>query len=341
MEAYPHLETTLSMITVDEQRHPGSMMMDFRNKALDHERRLITYVAENFQIKYDLPSFTHLSQIVQADAMHFAYQTWRRDWGQPKGRKCGGVLVWQLNDCWPTMSWAVVDYYLIKKPGFYAMSRALAPLTVGVSRTCHEWTTGHADPTLASRDTKFDLWIASSRVDPVDIQLNVRFISIRSGKEDLAACGFSKSVVAAPNSVTEILRDQVANPQPEFCSDDVLRKPFDLQNYDPFVIHATIEVDGKVIGTNTAWPQPLKYLSFPDRGVRFALSTESAVAITTERPVKGFVFEETKGMHLSDNGFDLVPGEEKIVTVSGAEIGSLRWTYIGAPAPSLKVSLEK
>lgn len=24
----------------------------------------------------------------------------------------GGVIVWQLNDCWPVISWAIADYFV-------------------------------------------------------------------------------------------------------------------------------------------------------------------------------------------------------------------------------------
>jgi beta-mannosidase len=108
MEAYPHLETVCSVITKPEQRYPGSMTMDFHNKAIGHERRLMSYISENFQVKYDLASFIHLSQMVQAEAMAYSFKAWRRKWGKVGGRECGGILVWQLNDCWPTMSWALV-----------------------------------------------------------------------------------------------------------------------------------------------------------------------------------------------------------------------------------------
>lgn len=329
MEAYPHLETIREMIKDPYQQHPGSMMMDFRNKAIDHERRMITYVAENFLVKYDLPSYTHLTQVVQAETMHFAYKTWRREWGKPGARKCGGVLVWQLNDCWPTMSWAVVDYYLVKKPAFYAIANALKPLAVGVSRSYHEWTTGHADPTAPARDTKFDLWIASSRVEPVQVEITVRFISIRSGK-DIQSPLKLENITVEPNSTTEILKDRVA-PVVDSKLDDITR-PFDVVKYDPYIIHAVVKAGDQVISTDTAWPQPLKYLDFSDRDVRFKTfkASPNSIVISAACPVKGFVFEETRATKFSDNGFDLVPGEEKVVKISGIDLESLRYTYIGA-----------
>ncbi|OTB13536.1 glycoside hydrolase family 2 protein [Daldinia sp. EC12] len=335
MEAYPHLETIRDMIRVPEQQHPGSMMMDFRNKAIDHERRMITYVAENFLVKYDLPSYTHLTQVVQAETMHFAYKTWRREWGKPGARKCGGVLVWQLNDCWPTMSWAVVDYYLVKKPAFYAIADALKPLAVGVSRVYHEWTAGHADPTLPAQDTKFDLWVVSNRQETVQLEITVRFISVRTGRDVCPPLKLD-TVSAQRNSTTEVLQDHVI----PAVSSQLTDQPFDLTKYDPYVIHAVVKEDDRVIATDNTWPQPLKYLDFSDREVKFKALSADKIVISSTRPVKGLVFEETRQTKLSDNGFDLIPGEEKTVDVSGVALDSLRYTYIGAPEGSLKVALS-
>jgi beta-mannosidase len=75
--------------------------------------------------------------------MHYAYRSWRRQWGAPSARQCGGALGWQLNDCWPAISWAVVDHFLVEKPAFYAIKRALAPVSVAVVRTYQDWTEGH------------------------------------------------------------------------------------------------------------------------------------------------------------------------------------------------------
>lgn len=171
MVAYPHVETLKSAITRQDELFPGSMSMDFHNKAIGHERRLMSYVAENFRVRYDLTTFIHLSQIVQAESMAYAYKTWRKQWGSRQERQCGGVLVWQLNDCWPTISWAIVDHYRVKKPAYYAIKKALQPLAINVSRTCHDWSQTHVndmldlgqvDPTLDAKEgTDCEVWIAS------------------------------------------------------------------------------------------------------------------------------------------------------------------------------------
>jgi beta-mannosidase len=362
MEAYPHLETTLSVVTKPDQQHPGSVTMDFHNKAIGQERRLVSYVAENFGVKYDLASFTHLSQMVQAEAMEYAYKTWRREWGQAGARKCGGVLVWQLNDCWPTTSWAVVvslmilsfsflcthtdsvqDYYRVKKPGFYSIAKALKPLALGVSRTCRDWSKtymnpwldlGHVDPTLDAReDTKYQVWVASSAAKLVEGQINVRFISIQTGKDVLNPV--TMDIMVHPNATTEVLSESIAPLKSELRD---TTKPFQLADYDPYVIHGSFRVDGQVISVDTAWPQPYKYLNFAERGLTFKVSAAGQITIGAKKPLKGLVFEETRAIRLSGNNFDLVPGEEVRVKFSGVSLAELRFTYVGAPAASLEIS---
>lgn len=332
MEAYPHLETIEKCISKEEDRYPGSMAMDFRNKAIGHERRLVSYVAENFRIRYDLKGFTHLTQVMQADAMSWAYKSWRRDWGKKGERKCGGVLVWQLNDCWPTMSWAVVDYFLVPKPAYYAIKRAMAPLVIGVSRKFYDWTmrpadelwkrdTSHIDMRLLWEDIEFDVWIASNNLEEMRGKVVVKFISIRSGKEVLPS--LEEDVMIEPNGTTDVIREKKL--QLDASSSTV----FDTSMADPVIIFAKLVIKDQDIATDISWPDPIKYLKFDDRGVEIKYSDDqSLVSISARKPTKGFVFSEKQGVELSDNGFDLVPGETKKVTVKGISAESLEWTYI-------------
>ena len=348
MEAYPHRSTIERMTTDASQLYPGSMVMDAHNKAIDHARRMMTYVVENFRPRHDLASYAHLTQVVQAETMRAAYKTWRRHWGRPHDRRCGGMLVWQLNDCWPTMSWAVVDYYLIKKPAYYAIARAMRRLDVGVSRTYHDWTatgylvdedselrTGQVDQTLPARRGEFDVWIASSSTEPVDAELSIRFISVKSGKD--VAEAITTTATASPNGTTEVVQSKTCPPSIPDAHDT--SKPFLVSQYDPYVIHAVLTINGAVVATDTAWPEPIKFLDLSDRGVHFEISeAKDQVVVTADKPVKGFVFEETEGMKLTDNGFDVLPGEKQTVKVEGKLTADrLKFTYVGASEPSMSI----
>ena len=59
-----------------------------------------------------------------------------------------GIIYWMFNDCWPaSLGWAFVDYYLRRKPSFYAFKRLSLPVvgsidtngkTLTVSNTADE-----------------------------------------------------------------------------------------------------------------------------------------------------------------------------------------------------------
>ncbi|OAL54732.1 glycoside hydrolase [Pyrenochaeta sp. DS3sAY3a] len=321
MEAYPHVSTLEKCITRESERFPGSMSMDARNKAIGHERRLVSYVAENFRLREGFEAYAHLTQVMQADAMAWAYKSWRRHWGTAGSRQCGGALVWQLNDCWPTISWAIVDYNLVPKPAYYAVKRALQPLAIGVQRKFKSWTmrpaddlwqrdTGHVDFSERGQVEEFDVWVANSSSEELKGLVLVKFFCIETGEEisqELRRNVFEKHVIEAATSEA---KNGIGS-----CS--------------PFIIRASLYVNDQLTASDLAWPDPIKYLSFEDRDVQLRYSDDKTLAtITCAKPVKGFVFSEKEGVRLSDNGFDLIPGETKEVSVEGCAANELKWRYI-------------
>jgi beta-mannosidase len=61
--------------------------------------------------------------IAQAEGLKFGIEHFRR-----RKPHCSGTLFWQLNDCWPCLSWSVLDYYGFGKAGYYYVRRAYAPI---------------------------------------------------------------------------------------------------------------------------------------------------------------------------------------------------------------------
>lgn len=245
--------------------------------------------------------------------MSYAYRSWRRQWGSPSARQCGGALMWQLNDCWPAISWAVVDHFLVRKPAFYAIKRALAPLSIAVMRTQPDWTDGH---TSLVRSCEYDVWIASSRTVAVgSATVELRFISIRTGKDCLPLQRYVIDV--QPNGTTMVCEGiEIVNPP----------------SSNAFVIQAKLTSDGQVISRDVDWPQPFKYLDMGrEAGLRVKLSVcRQKIEISASKPTKGLTLSERPGLHFSDNGIDVVPGEEYTVDVTGLEKDELlEWTFLG------------
>lgn len=308
MEAFPHIATIKSFVENEEDLYPQSHVLDFHNKADGHERRIATYLVENVRTATSLEAYIHLTQLIQCEALMFGYRGWRKQWGDD--RHCGGALVWQLNDCWPVTSWSIVDYYLRRKPAYYAMARVLAPVAVGIRRSHHDWSVTHA---REPQTQNWELWVVSSRLTDIIADVEVKFVSVRTGQE-IKQTIVQKGIRVKANGTTDVLKGVIDNVQEE-----------------AHVLAARVWVNGELVARDTDWPQPLKYLPFPSRNVKVEVLGDE-IHVSAERPVKCLVFEEREGCHLSDSAIDIVPGDKQVIQVRGLKAGSkpLDWTYLGA-----------
>jgi len=218
-------------------------------------------------------------------------------------------LVWQLNDCWPVTSWSIVDYFLRKKPAYYAMRRVLAPIAVAVKRAHHDWSVVHA---RVPQTSEYEVWVASNQAAERTATVELRFISVSTGKE-IKEKVVKKDVKLVANGTTDVVAGSIDNVTEE-----------------PHVLAARIWVDGELVSRDVDWPQPLKYLDFADRGVEVT-ATGGTMTVKAAKPTKGLVFEERAGVLVHDSAIDVVPGDEQVIQVRG--LGSsdrpLRWTYLG------------
>lgn len=128
---------TINTFTLPEDHALDSEVMKI------HQRSLVNKESGNFVIRdYGLMWFTSppnfeaaiwQSQILQALAMQYAVEHWRRN--MPR---CMGALYWQLNDCWQVASWSSLDYFGRWKALHYVSKRFFAPVLVsGVEDSKH------------------------------------------------------------------------------------------------------------------------------------------------------------------------------------------------------------
>jgi beta-mannosidase len=80
-----------------------------------------------FRLPKDFASLSYLSMILQTDGIRIGVEHWRRN-----RNRVSGTIIWQLNDCWPAISWASLDYFGRWKALHYAARRFYAPVLLSI-----------------------------------------------------------------------------------------------------------------------------------------------------------------------------------------------------------------
>jgi beta-mannosidase len=80
-------------------------------------------LAVHYPVPEGMRLFVLYSQLNQAEALKTAVTHWRS-----RMFKTSGCLIWQLNDCWPVISWSLIDYGLNPKASYFFIKRAFRPI---------------------------------------------------------------------------------------------------------------------------------------------------------------------------------------------------------------------
>ncbi len=121
MHAAPVAETLRRAIPSDQLYH-HSPAMDWHNKD-NPKNKGDDLMLSTTGLPDGLEQYIAFSQMAQAEGLKFGVEHFRR-----RKPHCSGTLVWQLDDCWPVLSWSVLDYYGFGKAGYYYLRRAYAPV---------------------------------------------------------------------------------------------------------------------------------------------------------------------------------------------------------------------
>jgi len=93
----------------------------FHDKTFKGYEVFLGFVELHYPAAKNLDEWIYFSQLNQRDALRHGIEHFRRS------DFCRGALVWQLNDCWPVQSWAVVDSAGDYKAAAFELRRLFAP----------------------------------------------------------------------------------------------------------------------------------------------------------------------------------------------------------------------
>ena len=93
--------------------------------------KILQYLSMTYLYPSTFENLLYASQLLQADAIRYGVEHFRRNRGQ-----CMGAIYWQLNDIWPVASWASLDYHGRWKALHYVARRFFAPIMLSCKEEC-------------------------------------------------------------------------------------------------------------------------------------------------------------------------------------------------------------
>ncbi|KAF8192560.1 glycoside hydrolase family 2 protein [Pholiota molesta] len=322
MQGYPDIRTVDYWLGGNKaERFPQSRTNNNHNKADGFERRLELYLMENFKHAFDIESYVYYTQIMQAETLASAYRLWRRNW-RGKGREyTAGALVWQINDCWPVTSWAIVDYFLRPKPAYFTVARELRPFTVGMTRKDNKTFANDRSAADFTIKSELEIWGTNSTLSEKKVTLEVASFDLHSDWSDK----WQQEVVLAANSSTELYKGDVPGQPIRTKSSDVPKT---------IVISARILDGNSVLGRYSNWPEPFKYIHFPpveEIGLEAEVGQDGeSVTLSTKKPIKGIVLDvDGDEVKWSDQAIDLVPGDPQVIKAVGLRGREIKLRFLG------------
>lgn len=120
-QSYPSIKSISSFCKKEEQS-PYSAVMLSHQKCKNGNEAIELYMERDYGVPKDFEDYIYLSQLQAGEIMRYSVEHLRRLFPY-----CNGMIIWQLNDCWPAVSWSGIDYYGRWKAQQYYTKRFYEP----------------------------------------------------------------------------------------------------------------------------------------------------------------------------------------------------------------------
>ncbi len=292
-QSFPGLKTVESF-TLPEDRNIFSRIMERHQRNGAANGKILNYLSQTFRYPNSFDDLLYASQLLQAEAIRYGVEHWRRNRG-----RCMGAIIWQLNDCWPVASWASIDYYGRWKAMHYAAKRFFAPVMISAEEEgelsqnprINEYRT-----TPIERSIRLN--VANETMQPVSGE--VRW-SLRTADGAILRAGSENVTVPA---LSALWLDKI-----DFTNEATLT--------GHYVSFAFI-VEDVAVSEGTAIFCAPKHFDFCDPRLTATLDGDEIVVTAHAFARQVWIESEDADLLLADNAFDMNPGEKRIRVLRGS-----------------------
>ena len=290
-QSFPCMET-IESFTLPEDRNAYSYVMEKHQRNQSANGVIASYLSQTYLYPSTLESFVYASQLLQAQAIQYGVEHWRRNRG-----RCMGAIVWQLNDCWPVVSWASIDYYGRWKALHYYEKRFFAPVLISCEEEgiLSQNTNVNAEPFPLKKSAKLNVSNESRQA----FHGTARWTLRRPDASIIDEGSFAVDV--APLSVQWF-------PEQDYSGEDT---------YGCYYAYTLEDQDGQLVGSGTVLFCAPKHFRFVDPQLQVRQEGDEIVvsAQTYARSVEILCGADTV---LSDNYFDMNAGEKRVRVLRGS-----------------------
>lgn len=289
-QSFPGLKT-VETFTESSDRNIFSRVMEMHQRNCAANGKIMNYLSATYLYPKDFDHLLYASQLLQADAIRYGVEHFRRHRG-----RCMGTVVWQLNDIWPVASWSSIDYYGRWKALHYAEKKMFASVMI----SCEE----------VGEVSERPFCIA----EPAPIEKSARLHIANETMEDVR--GIAEWSLRRPDSSVILSgREEVQVP----ALGGVWLGKMDFGEYEEREIHLTysFSVDGEIVSRNTCLFTPPKHYYFVDPHLRWE-KNGSRITVYADAYAKNVEIIGADGdLWLSDNYFDMEAGEYTVEIKNG------------------------
>lgn len=273
-QSLPHLNTILSF-TRESQLNLFSDDMKAHQKSSIGNQTILDYLPLYYPQPNDFKELIYVSQLLQAYGMDLAFKAQR----MVKPR-CMGTLFWQLNDCWPGLSWSSLDYYKQKKATHYMAEKDFATFLVQSE----------------IKDKKMIIKIVSDSLQNI------------SGNIETAIISFSGDTIKILNNEVMIPANQVNEIQMGSIN------PWQFNPAKAF-IYTKLSIEKRILAENIDFFGKPKDLQFPKADLMIEEIGENEFLVSSTPSVFNYsVYLSTSEFgNFEPNFFHLLPSEKKVV----------------------------
>lgn len=278
-QSYPSMDT-IREFTEPQDRLPYTSVMYAHQKCANGNETIETYMERDYVVPERFEDYVYLSQLQAGEIMRYTAEHFRRD-----NEYCRGMILWQMNDCWPVVSWSGIDYYGRWKALQYYTKRFFAPVLVSA---CEE---GRC----------IDLWLTNETRDRCRGMLKWQL------------CDGKDQVVRRGRQSVEVLQGQSRRVE-SLCFEEAVPESKKREMYFRYWFE-----DQETKQSGSVLFVPAKEFLFSEPDICWNVTegeTDFKIQVASKHFVKGIAFEALQGTCIfSDNYFDLSAGEEREILV--------------------------